>query len=756
MVVAFTRISLGLLLLFAGAAQAAVTVDAATENLRIDTTNPQTFSHAGAASGVKGIVIGCVRNAGSSDIINTVTYGGNALTRIQRNTDLASEIGAVEIWFDGTNVAQGTQTVSYGNGGNADDIHCVAVTLLASDDLEVIDNDGVDGDQTNPSITLQYGGRSAMSFAMLFSGAQNVGDFTVNGNTTSVHTEDFGGQLSVFMRQTTAGTADFAIGGTAAAEDSAFSAIAVSEVQCITTPTITDVDTDETVTGTQTNVVITGTAFCTSQSTGSVTLRQNGNSKTLSVDSWSDTSIQVDMSGVGAGVASGLLYGSMDVRVTNKGALSDDQAITADAPSGTTYSTLSGGLVTIAWDDDGNPNRVYGTPNDAQSSSQVSIQNAQGCLSSEVTVNLDGSLVIDEDCTAFDYDYSRDGLYVGTVGTLTVYGPEPDVVDDPVIDYLIAVDEAMTAVDFAAMFTPGEVPLASFGIREYTTETARTQANGGETNDTFLVVDSVANLIRDDYVDCGSSGKSRSKYIDPFTPGIGLWSAVTCSDNALVDEWATGDLVVSGLTFDTGTGELSGTPDTCGVTTAVVRAIDDDDLFADQEVTITVGATVPDVAGDDAATAIAAIEALCSLTAVAGASIPSAIVPEGDVVSTTPDIGTIVDPDQAVEYHLSLGSDAWVMPDCDDKTVAQCLELILDVAPWRENESGGDDNFEVEGYVCGSGQSFQHVAEQDPAASEEVDDPDEPITVSIVGAVIPDLTGMTVAEAVAAVEAICP
>lgn len=207
-----------------------ITVDTSTENVRTGTTSPQTFSHAGAASGVKGVVLAIVHGTSSTDHVSAASYGGVALTRKQRNTDTATEPGAAELWFLGAGVPQGTQTVSYTPGATTDDIHAVCITLLAADDTEVIDNDGVDNNVANPSVTLQYGGRSCMSFAALYGGGADGSAFTPNGNCTTVFDEDLGAFYSEVIRQTTAGTSDFAIGGTSSTDDVAFAAIAVSEV----------------------------------------------------------------------------------------------------------------------------------------------------------------------------------------------------------------------------------------------------------------------------------------------------------------------------------------------------------------------------------------------------------------------------------------------------------------------------------------------------------------------------------------------
>jgi hypothetical protein len=105
--------------------------------------------------------------------------------------------------------------------------------------------------------------------------------------------------------------------------------------------------------------------------------------------------------------------------------------------------------------------------------------------------------------------------------------------------------------------------------------------------------------------------------------------------------------------------DWEGTFDTCGVSSDVdwtatdiagdVGAGDDD---------VTVGAFVPDVVGDDEATATAAIEALCSFTATAGTPIHSSTVAAGLVISTDPEATTLAPPTENVIYILSLGEAA--------------------------------------------------------------------------------------------------
>jgi hypothetical protein len=93
----------------------------------------------------------------------------------------------------------------------------------------------------------------------------------------------------------------------------------------------------------------------------------------------------------------------------------------------------------------------------------------------------------------------------------------------------------------------------------------------------------------------------------------------------------------------------------------------------------------------------------------------------------------------------------WTVPNLDNLSASAAEAAIIAAAPWREFNSG----LSVEGYICGTGQSFLNVADQDPNAAASAT-PSQAIEVSLVGAVIPDVSGMTLAEAIAALEAVCP
>lgn len=207
----------------------AIAVDVAVESVRTGTGTPHTWSHAGASSGVKGILVAAIHGTSSTDHISAVTYGGASLVRVRRSADAAGEPGAAEWWFLGDGVLQGTQTVSVTCGATTDDFQFVSITLLGDGNCFVVDTDGLTADQADPSVTLNYLGLTCQAFGALYSGQNAPASFTPNGNCTTDFSEDLGNFSGIVFHQTTPGSSDFAIGGTSTSEDVAFAAIAVTD-----------------------------------------------------------------------------------------------------------------------------------------------------------------------------------------------------------------------------------------------------------------------------------------------------------------------------------------------------------------------------------------------------------------------------------------------------------------------------------------------------------------------------------------------
>lgn len=216
----------------------AVAFDAASESVRTLTTSPWTFTHTGrldVSGGVQGVLVACIHGTSSTDHVSAVSYGGVALTRVQRNTDTATEPGAAEWWFVGSGLSGkgGLQTVSVTCGATTDDFHFVVITLTGLSNLRILDNDGVSENAANPSVTLQSSGRVMLSFGALYGGGAAPSSFTPNAFCETIHDHDLGAFYSEVIMQSVVSNGDFDIGGTASSDDVAYAAVAVTEMAVV-------------------------------------------------------------------------------------------------------------------------------------------------------------------------------------------------------------------------------------------------------------------------------------------------------------------------------------------------------------------------------------------------------------------------------------------------------------------------------------------------------------------------------------------
>jgi hypothetical protein len=185
---------------------------------------------------------------------------------------------------------------------------------------------------------------------------------------------------------------------------------------------VTDVDTDESITATQTNVVITGTGFGASQGDGLVELVDGAITSTLSVDSWSSTSIQADV------VLGNVRFGSRTLRVTNDDASSDTIAVAITAPANQAYLDLSGGLATLQFDWQNAPSRLttrtsqYDSQTDIGATSQIWLSAFTGGTIATLFVN--GAIEIDDDTTQIKWRWHNGTVWSSEI-TWDIGGDAP-------------------------------------------------------------------------------------------------------------------------------------------------------------------------------------------------------------------------------------------------------------------------------------------------------------------------------------------
>jgi len=210
----------------------AVSWVSSAESIRTLTTDPYTFSYTVGAT-AKGLALAIGHGTETTDLIVSVDIGGVTMDRVVSISDGAGELGRSYLYFVGTGLpAAGAQTVTVDiTSASGTDISFTMMEVAADADTEVIDSDSTSGDLSNVQLTLQYGGRTAISVANLYSGLGSVPIGTLLATCSVVQTHDFAAFTTEAIRQTTPDTADFTIGWSSSSlDDAAYVACAISEV----------------------------------------------------------------------------------------------------------------------------------------------------------------------------------------------------------------------------------------------------------------------------------------------------------------------------------------------------------------------------------------------------------------------------------------------------------------------------------------------------------------------------------------------
>jgi hypothetical protein len=214
-----------------------VAFDATSESHTASTpsTNEASFnwSHSGAGSGVKGVlVLTCDINTTASNATG-VTYGGSALAAVASGSarDTAGEPGGMKAWFLGSSVPQGTQTVEVTRTNNANGLYAIAVTVTAGADTEVTGTTLVQENHSPAEVAIDDGspGTNSVRFGGFYSG-----DPTGPGagaSSTLLHFLDTASQTCLAVRETTAGQGSRNVGfsTTGGADDGAEVLLAIRQ-----------------------------------------------------------------------------------------------------------------------------------------------------------------------------------------------------------------------------------------------------------------------------------------------------------------------------------------------------------------------------------------------------------------------------------------------------------------------------------------------------------------------------------------------
>jgi len=181
------------------------------ESIRTLTTDPYTFDF--TPVGIpQAIVLTVASNGSSTQHGSACTYGGVALTKVNGVGQAdASHPGSTEVWLLGSSVPTGMQTLSYDlSSATDDDQQFVIYELSAAGNVEAVDSEVASSvDSFDPTLTMQYAGRRAISIGCVQYGKPDVTDLVDNANMSEAATHDFASQIAHSNYQTTPGTSDF-------------------------------------------------------------------------------------------------------------------------------------------------------------------------------------------------------------------------------------------------------------------------------------------------------------------------------------------------------------------------------------------------------------------------------------------------------------------------------------------------------------------------------------------------------------------
>lgn len=206
-----------------------VAYDSLGGTIRTGTGSPTTWTHTPSGT-PRAVMVAVIHGISTTDHCTAVSYGGVPLSRVIRATDAAGEPGAAEWWLLGSGIPTGAQTVSATCGSTTDDIALLSIAMTAAADTQVLVSDKVEGDASNPQLTLARGGVSGLGITAIYSGHNAPSSLTNLSGNSDVDEGDLGAFCYKINRQTTAGTADVAQGWTATSEDVALVAMVISEV----------------------------------------------------------------------------------------------------------------------------------------------------------------------------------------------------------------------------------------------------------------------------------------------------------------------------------------------------------------------------------------------------------------------------------------------------------------------------------------------------------------------------------------------
>lgn len=195
-------------------------------------TNQTAFSWTHTQSGTPQGVVVFVHTISASDFITSVTYGGTALERVAGAVavDATVEPGRTDMFFLGSGLATGNQTIAVNRTNNATVMYASAATVTAATDTTWAGVQVEEDNQALAPVAVDDGslGVNSLRYAATYYGANSPAP-AGTGSTllTSIDLGSFGNSM---VRETTAGQGARNVGFSASSDDVAAVYVAIREL----------------------------------------------------------------------------------------------------------------------------------------------------------------------------------------------------------------------------------------------------------------------------------------------------------------------------------------------------------------------------------------------------------------------------------------------------------------------------------------------------------------------------------------------
>lgn len=204
------------------------------------TASPVSIEFTPAAT-ARGIEVAIVQTDATDDQITSVTVEGVAMARVDSATDTVTELARV-YWYhlSGTFTNGVALTIEITHTGTVNPKWATVHSVTAGAATEIITTGKLEANQANPQIALDTGATESLRMSILFSGDASPAALTPLAGMeahSAATNHDFGINVALVGRQTTASTGSFTIGYTVGTDDVAMVAVAIQEVSAGTTVT---------------------------------------------------------------------------------------------------------------------------------------------------------------------------------------------------------------------------------------------------------------------------------------------------------------------------------------------------------------------------------------------------------------------------------------------------------------------------------------------------------------------------------------